>query len=247
MSKRARKMLAVFGLATVSAWFAMAGDMEPPSGPLAGASQMYTLEDIYNRLSDNTTATKASEFTGPVAGPGSTGHNLDDIYAKAIPTQVPKTGQTTSYATGDDGDLEKGVAWPNPRFTDNGDGTVTDNLTGLIWTKNADIWGAVNWAAALSNCNSLANGTGGLTDGSSAGDWRLPNVKELQSLTDFGNFNPALPSGHPFVNVQNAYYWSGSTFAFGSGYAWTVALDNGDLNGSGKTDPNYVWPVRGGQ
>jgi hypothetical protein len=43
---------------------------------------------------------------------------------------VPKTGQTTAYVAGNDGYLEKGVAWPDPRFTDNGDGTVTDNLTG---------------------------------------------------------------------------------------------------------------------
>jgi hypothetical protein len=46
------------------------------------------------------------------------------------PALVFKTGQTTSYRSGDDGDLEKGVTWPNPRFTDNSDGTVTDNLTG---------------------------------------------------------------------------------------------------------------------
>ena len=46
---------------------------------------------------------------------------------------VPATGQTDSVAAGDDGDLQKGVPWPDPRFTDNGDGTVTDHLTGLIW------------------------------------------------------------------------------------------------------------------
>jgi hypothetical protein len=51
---------------------------------------------------------------------------------------VEKTGQTTSYATGDDGELSKGVVWPNARFADNGDGTVTDNLTGLMWLKNAN-------------------------------------------------------------------------------------------------------------
>ncbi|MCW9078616.1 MAG: hypothetical protein OQK74_05525, partial [Gammaproteobacteria bacterium] len=45
------------------------------------------------------------------------------------PAPVAKTGQTSSWAPGDDGDLEKGVAWPSPRFTDNLDGTVTDNLT----------------------------------------------------------------------------------------------------------------------
>ena len=61
---------------------------------------------------------------------------------------VPKTGQTTCSdesgvsrpctGTGEDGEHQKGVAWPNPRFTDNGDGTVTDNLTGLIWLKDAN-------------------------------------------------------------------------------------------------------------
>ena len=57
------------------------------------------------------------------------------------PTPVPKTGQTTSYATGDDGDLERGAALVTPRFTDNLDGTVTDNQTGLIWLKDANCFG----------------------------------------------------------------------------------------------------------
>lgn len=53
---------------------------------------------------------------------------------------VPKTGQTQSYTAGDDGDLQKGVAWPTPRFAGNGNGTVTDKLTGLIWLKNAKVF-----------------------------------------------------------------------------------------------------------
>ena len=67
------------------------------------------------------------------------------------PAPVPKTGQTISYEPGDDGYYQKGVAWPNPRFTDNGDGTVTDNLTGLIWLKNANCFGTRTWATALSD------------------------------------------------------------------------------------------------
>ena len=62
------------------------------------------------------------------------------VTGKTPPAPVPKTGQTTSFAKvakGDDGNLMSGVAWPNPRFTDNNDGTVTDNLTGLIWLKNS--------------------------------------------------------------------------------------------------------------
>ena len=53
------------------------------------------------------------------------------------PTPVSKSGNTISWATGDDGDLQTGVAWPNPRFKDNLNGTITDNLTGLIWLKDA--------------------------------------------------------------------------------------------------------------
>ena len=63
---------------------------------------------------------------------------------------VPKTGQTTSYGTREDGALQKGVAWPTPRFTDNNNGTVTDKLTGLIWMKNADYFGLRTWVQALS-------------------------------------------------------------------------------------------------
>jgi len=122
---------------------------------------------------------------------------------------TPKTGATTSWATGDDGDLEKGVAWPNPRFTDNGNGTVTDNMTGLIWLKDANAGdGTETWPDALTLCSALANGQQGLSDGSSSGDWRLPNIKELQSLIDFGQVGPALPDGHPFTDVQNSFYWS---------------------------------------
>jgi len=102
---------------------------------------------------------------------------------------VEKTGQTPTVPenpaqTGSDGDLQKGVTWPNPRFTDNTDGTVTDNLTGLIWLKDANCDESKNWANALTWCNSLASGACGLTDNSVAGDWRLPNVKELHSLID---------------------------------------------------------------
>ena len=54
---------------------------------------------------------------------------------------VPKTGQTTSFYSGDDGELQRGVIWPSPRFMDWGDGTVTDNLTGLMWLKDCECLG----------------------------------------------------------------------------------------------------------
>jgi hypothetical protein len=183
----------------------------------------------------------------PSAAPDSTMHTLDEIYQKleqlTSPGLVPvtKTGQTTSYATGDDGDLQKGVAWPVPRFTDHGDGTVTDNLTGLMWTKDANMYGQRTWADALSDCASCTEG--------GHSDWRLPNVRELHSLIDYGRYNPAFPAGHPFTNVQSSWYRSSSTYASATSAAWLVNLSNGGVFGNGKSygTGHYVWCVRGGQ
>ena len=167
------------------------------------------------------------------------------------PGPVPKTGQTTSYTTGDDGDLQRGVAWPVPRFADNLNGTVTDNLTGLVWTKDADCHSG-DWQSALDYCNALADGTCGLTDGSSVSDWRLTNVKELQSLIDFEYYDPALPSGHPFTDVQfgdhsGDWYWSSTTGACDTNGAWVVFFGCGDVfNSDDKDGSLYAWCVRGG-
>jgi hypothetical protein len=148
--------------------------------------------------------------------------------------------------TGQDGDLQKGVASSNPRFTDNGDGTVTDNLTGLMWAKDANLNnGAITWQEALDYANNLTLGVAGC--GSTWTDWRLPNVKELQSLIDFSNSNPALPNGHSFSNVQSSYYyWSSTTYATIITYnAWYVGLLNGHVGSNDKVNIHYyVWPVR---
>jgi hypothetical protein len=169
-----------------------------------------------------------------------------------IPTMkvVPKTGQTATYNTGDDGALQRGVASPSPRFTDNGNGTVTDNLTKLIWMKNAGALGLQPWPMALTTANNLHSGSiPGLNDGSQAGDWRLPNVRELQSLVDYGRYNPALPADHPFTEVVPSEYWSSTTFTPYTTSAWLVSFENGALGYAIKLNALYgafVWCVRGG-
>jgi len=210
-----------------------AGSLEPSGPPTAGT--MKTLQEVYDKL----------EVIDGKLGGGSTTTTISGSTCTDAP--VEKTGQTTSYATGDDGALQKGVALPSPRFTDNGNGTVKDNLTGLIWLKNANPCGTKTWADAIAYCNSLASGTAGLTDGSVAGAWRLPNVKELQSLIDFGRYNLALPSGHPFTGVQSFFYWSGTSHADYADYAWIVDVSSGYVDFGVKSSySTYVWPVRSG-
>lgn len=170
------------------------------------------------------------------------------------PAPVPKTGQTNSDNAGDDGSLQKGVSWPTPRFTDNGDGTVTDDLTGLIWLKNANCFGNTCWWYAISDCASLASGSCGLTDGSVAGDWHLPNIKELLSLIHYGFYFPGLPNtagtgqwteGDPFTGVQSALYWSCSRYG-DLGPPLCVDMSNGFVDYYLFDGSYCVWPVRGG-
>jgi hypothetical protein len=177
--------------------------------------------------------------------------------AYAATAQLPKTGQTTCYdsvgnliscvGTGQDGAVQAGVSWPTPRFADNGDGTVTDNLTGLIWLKNGGCFAPQIWTAALSSANLLHTGQCGLLDNSVAGAWRLPNVNELESLLDMSQTYPALPSGNPFT-AEGSYYWTSSTHAHYTANAWVVNAGSGNVeSGVKKTALFFLWPVKGGQ
>ncbi|MCP4714934.1 MAG: DUF1566 domain-containing protein [Deltaproteobacteria bacterium] len=129
------------------------------------------------------------------------------------------------------------------RYCDNGDGTVTDTDTGLVWLKNANCYGRQDWNTAMSFVAGLNNGECGLSDGSSAGDWRLATKAELPWL---GNNGGAWTKpGAPFVDVQSSPYWSGTSYAINTDYAWIVNMANGGVNGSNKSSIAYVWPVRG--
>jgi Protein of unknown function (DUF1566) len=181
--------------------------------------------------------------------------------------KLARTGQIASYdanaTQADDGALQKGVVWPNPRFTPMSSGTgtaVADTLTGLIWAGDAGtptvvgttstcygIGGAVtglSWQEALAyvaclNANSFLTYT----------DWRQPNRKELRSLVDYSQVAPALPAGNPFTNVHGSVgYWSSTTYPDNThNNAWVIFMDDGRMNFDVKSYPGYnVWPVRGG-
>ncbi|MFN3480896.1 MAG: DUF1566 domain-containing protein [Thermodesulfovibrionales bacterium] len=197
--------------------------------------------------------------------------------AWAVTVNLPQSGQKKCYdasgteiacpGTGQDGEKQAGVAWPSPRFTDNGNGTITDNLTGLVWLKDANCANAVRtWSQALSDVNEL--NTSGTMNGNNCGDtsnggshqtdWRLPNINELESLVHAG-YNEENCGGSAcstlsawlnnkgFSNVQSNYYWSSTTYAYYTDYAWLVPMWNGVVYASNKAYNCYVWPVRAGQ
>lgn len=121
----------------------------------------------------------------------------------------------------------RGGTSPSPSFTDNLDGTVTDNNTGLMWQKcNAGVSSVgdcskgtaliMTWEEALNYCNSLIHAW--------RSDWRLPNIKELFSIIDSSTFNPAIDATY-FPNTPVADYWSSSTCSYWSSNAWLVSFD----------------------
>jgi len=248
---------------------------EPSSAP---GSTMHTLNDIMGKAPavDNTNGATADEVLTDKTVWGLTSGEWGVITGTLPLSALPKTGQTTSYATGDDGDLQKGVPWPNPRFTvnvdNNGDGdcddagetcdgTVTDNLTGLVWLKNAhcsdmeDSWleGLPYSNALYDGCTNCFGGTTdcGLSDGSEAGDWRLPNVNELFSLINFGEPNSAAwLTANGFVNVKSVdweCYCSSTNVPDSVLDAFSVHLKNGLLIPNGINERCYALPVRDAQ
>ena len=158
--------------------------------------------------------------------------------ALAATVDLPKTGQTTLYAAGDDGDLEEGVAWPSPRFTDNGNGTVTDNLTGLMWAQDANLNGTKTWADALTYVNAL--GLAGYND------WRLANVNELESLINAEEADSAAwLNTQGFTDVQDAIYWTSTTYDNNTLNAWVAHIGDGYVIATNpKASTFYLWPVR---
>ncbi len=139
-----------------------------------------------------------------------------------IPTaRIPVTGITSSQSAGDDGDIQWGVTWPATRFNNNSDGTLTDALTGLMWQQTPST-ATRTWENTLTYVDTVA--TAGHTD------WRLPNVNELSSLLNANTYDSeSWLEGFGFINIQEDYYWSSTTFAPDNDYAWGVDFGPGSM------------------
>ena len=176
-------------------------------------------------------------------------------YAKASLAVHITESQTSSTTT---------IAATSDRFKDNGDGTVTDTATGLVWLKNANpCRPGKTWADAGTYCSSLKSGMAGLTDGSTPGQWRLPSVQELEgigtdppttyciddtSCTEMVCPVPWTKPKAPFTNnPDDPIYWSDASYIGNPDYyAWTVFMYNGYVDFDLKSySRSTVWPVRG--
>jgi len=201
--------------------------------------------------------------------PVTAGMLLGSGCALAPARQLPATGQTTCWdesgtviscaGTGQDGDLKKGAPLAH---VDNGDGTITDSNTGLMWEKldNSNTGGIHDWTITYTWDNAFTEKIAGLNaDSGFAGhkDWRLPNLNELESIRNLGNFSPAVGAAFntacaPGCTVtscsctQTAGYWSSSTYAFISSNAWSLDFNDGNDLEVNKTLRYYVRAVRGG-
>ncbi len=123
---------------------------------------------------------------------------------------------------------------PN-HFTDNGNGTITDNLTQLVWQK-APNTAVLTWENALAYAENLSL--------ASATDWRLPNIKELQSLNDESVTNPSTNTTFfPTIGVHN--YWSSTSLPNQTTKSWYWNTQFGITTYDTKTNTNYVLCVRG--
>lgn len=179
---------------------------------------------------------------------------------------IQVTGQTVCFdsggtpiactGSGQDGELQFGVA---RAFTDNANGTVTDEVTGLVWEKLSDD-GSIhdkdatyNWAGAFTSKIATLN----MNAFAGHSDWRVPNRFELDSLVNLGASGPATYS--PFsqactngCTIQTCsctrpdYYWSASTYLASPVYGWTVYFNAGDTYAQNKSQSYFVRAVRGG-
>lgn len=141
-------------------------------------------------------------------------------------------------ATGREEETVTGVRWPNPRF-EAAEHTVYDRLTGLHWTRNADLAdGMVSWDKAIRLVADLS-----LPVPEGGKSWSLPTMFELESLVDASRHSPALKADHPFTGTREAY-WSSTTSSFEHDWAMCLYMHKGAAGVGFKQKPEFhVWAV----
>ncbi|MBI3785887.1 MAG: DUF1566 domain-containing protein [Deltaproteobacteria bacterium] len=158
--------------------------------------------------------------------------------------------------TGQDGEIRAGAPFS---YNDNGDGTITDLNTGLVWEKKSDDGSIHDKDNTYSWGNTFSVFIAGVNAANFAGhhDWRLPNAKELASLADYQLFSPAVsptfvtscPVGCSVTAcncVQTTWYWASTSYAGNNNAVWAVNFNDGTLADGSKLQGLYARAVRGG-
>jgi len=248
------------------------GFNEPAAVP---GSTMHTLDNIEAKIAAGTTDAAVGDVTSGktfITRTASSGETLLTGTASAGSTGLPKTGQTTNYATGDDetyGDPAGGhdvgltqgegtwaTYWTNGhRFTTSTvdtDDVVTDNATGLMWAADGNTAGCYSggsrtWTEAITWAEGLTF--------AGYSDWRLPNAYELFSicLLEAGVITGVKGALAPYINqtvfpnTVNSFYWSSTTYPGSTDHALGVGFGGGYVGYGVKTNNSDVRAVRGGQ
>ncbi len=177
----------------------------------------------------------------------------------AVPKiDVPRTGQYSTYGedgvridhvgTGQDGEIQAGAVWPAQRFIDNGDGTITDKLTGLMWLQDGSCLGALSWQAAVDVVDDIqqVESSEKCIGLSAYNDWILPDIGQLETLLNAEESRASKwLNKYRFRNVQPAGYWS-YTSGPNPYSAWTLRFDTGNVEKASKVESRFCLLVRGG-
>ncbi len=143
--------------------------------------------------------------------------------------------------SGQDAEFSPGIGWPAKRFELLNEDLVEDKATHLIWSKDCcpSVY-PLSWEEALDFVLQMNRDVK-----YGRNDWRMPNRRELRSLIDHSAKKPALTRGHPFQNMFLGWFWTSTTAAIDTRYAWYVHLEGGRMFYGKKDNYYWVWPVCG--
>ncbi len=202
----------------------------PDSGSVTTANQSGVFVVTATALS----SVGAGDYPSTVKLVNGQGNFVETLFTIEIenPYLLPDTGQSadTTATWGEDSDYPINT----PSLTDNGNGTVTDDITGLIWQQEDD--GQLRTQVlALDYCDNLSLG--------GYADWRLPSVLELKDIVDYGRTAPTLDTSY-FTNTSNANYWTSTTYPNNANKANQLSFESSIQGGSLKNDPGYQYYSR---
>ncbi|MBP6857614.1 MAG: DUF1566 domain-containing protein [Candidatus Pacebacteria bacterium] len=227
--------------------------------PGSVSATFHTLKQIYESIPtlDATKILTGTTYMG-VAGSASAGQaglpKTGQTHCNAFSGGYGSSSQIPCTATAQDGETQKGLAHG---YVDNGDATITDSATGLMWQKCSDGQTGLDCSGgsaigvlfddgdgdlgithqpAINYCDSLSLAT--------HSDWRLPNVKELMSIVDYGRVNPAIDPTY-FPATQSGFYWSSTAYENSANNAWLVHFSDGSVYSVTMNSNYFVRCVRG--